>query len=473
MPTHLRQRRRRLPLTALVVAPVLALVSGCGGDAQARGGRTRARRRAADDVPDGTKIVVGDPATQVALKLSGQLDKVSKFVQFANLSGGPQTTEAFRAHALDVGSVAEIPPIHATWTGLHVKIVAAKFRQDPLNHPIYELGIAPGVEVKTLADLRGKKIAYSPGQAQGALVLKVLKKAGLTKDDVKLVELPSTGDVYSNALAAQAGRRRADRRRPDQALPGQVRQGRRHHDPARPPRRPGHLYAPTESLEDPAKAAAIRAYVAAWGVAQHWIDEHPKEWIEGYYVEGPGPHRRRRPVAGRQRRHPDISADWTDAIARQQETIELLAKETGNKVIQAADLYDLRFQSVGGRRDQGGPRNDRDRTTLPRARASDPRPAVDDRPHAPAPARAGQADQVRRRRSDPSLLLVICGHRLGHRLLDPRVLSAPVDRGHHGRRPDRRRPAPVEPADVGPAGRCSDSLLGIVARRRARAARPA
>ncbi|WP_199536876.1 hypothetical protein [Spongiactinospora gelatinilytica] len=36
-----------------------------------------------------------------------------------------------------------------------------------------------------------------------------------------------------------------------------------------------------------------------------------------------------------------------DAIARHQETIELLAADTGNEVINAKDLYDLRYQSVG------------------------------------------------------------------------------------------------------------------------------
>jgi sulfonate transport system substrate-binding protein len=44
--------------------------------------------------------------------------------------------------------------------------------------------------------------------------------------------------------------------------------------------------------------------------------------------------------------HPDITADWSDAITRNQETIDLLAAETKNPVIQAKDLYDLRFQSV-------------------------------------------------------------------------------------------------------------------------------
>ncbi|ADB29313.1 conserved hypothetical protein [Kribbella flavida DSM 17836] len=328
-------------------AAAITLLAGCGGDAAAGGGPKLALDAALPaSVPDGARIVVGDPTTQKALELSGQLGKVTKFVQFANLSGGPQTTEAFRAKALDVGAVAEIPPIHATWTGLNVRIVASKFRQDPLNHPIYELGVAPGVEVKTLADLRGKKVAYSPGQAQGALVLKVLKKAGLTKEDVELVELPSTGDIYPNALAARqvevapiggvAIKRYLSKYGKDGATT--IRHGLR--DDA------AHLYVQTASLEDEGKAAAIRAYVAAWGVAQDWIDKHPKQWIEGYYVKDQGLSQADGEWLVDNAGHPEITADWSAAIERQQETIQLLAKETGNEEIKAADLYDLRFQAV-------------------------------------------------------------------------------------------------------------------------------
>jgi sulfonate transport system substrate-binding protein len=341
---------RRTTRFGLAVASALAaalLLSGCGGDAKAGGSQQLALDAALPaGVPAGVKIVVGDPATQKALELSGQVSKVSGFVQFANLSGGPQTTEAFRAHALDVGSVAEIPSIQATWTGLHVKIVASKFRQDPINHPIYKLGVAPGVNVKTLADLRGKKIAFSPGQAQGALILKVLKKAGLTKDDVKLIELPSTGDVYPNALAAKqvdvapiggvSIKRYLGKYGKDGATT--IDHGLR--DDA------GHLYVPTESLQDPGKAAAIKAYVAAWGVAQDWIDKHPKEWIEGYYVKDQGLTAADGQWLVDNAGKSDISSDWSDAIKRHQETIELLAKETNHPVIQAADLYDLRFQTV-------------------------------------------------------------------------------------------------------------------------------
>ena len=335
-------RKRLFPALAL-----LALVAGCGANAAADdSAKLSLDAPLPTAVPDSAKIVVGDPATEVALKLSGQYDKVSKYVQFANLSGGPQTTEAFRAHALDLGSVAEIPPIHATWTGLHVKIVASKFRQDPLQHPIYKLGVAPGVSVKTLGDLRGKKIAYSPGQAQGALILKVLKKAGLTRDDVKLVELPSTGDIYAQALAgkqadvAPIGGVQIKRYLAKYGKDGASTIDHGLRDDA------GHLYGPVESLEDPAKAAAIRAYVAAWGVAQEWIDKHPKDWIEGYYVKNQGLSAADGQWLVANAGHPDIPADWSDAIQRQQETIEMLAQETGNKVIEAKDLYDLRFQTV-------------------------------------------------------------------------------------------------------------------------------
>jgi sulfonate transport system substrate-binding protein len=340
--------RTRLYAVLSAALVTVALAAGCGTDKAAgdAAGKLSLDAPLPTTVPDGAKIVVGDPTTEVALKLSGQYDKVSKYVQFANLSGGPQTTEAFRAHALDLGSVAEIPPINATWTGLHVKIVASKFRQDPLTHPIYKLGIAPGVSVKTLGDLRGKKIAYSPGQAQGALVLKVLKKAGLTKEDVKLVELPSTGDVYSNALSskqvdvAPIGGVQIKRYLAKYGKDGATTIDHGLRDDA------GHLYGPVESLEDPAKAAAIRAYVAAWGVAQEWIDTHPKEWIAGYYVKDQGLSEADGQWLVDNAGHPDIPADWSDAIKRQQDTIELLAKETDNPVIQAKDLYDLRFQTV-------------------------------------------------------------------------------------------------------------------------------
>ncbi|ROT27288.1 ABC transporter substrate-binding protein [Micromonospora sp. HM5-17] len=298
------------------------------------------------EVPDGTVLRVGDKETQKAIEFSGEIDRFTFEVSWANLSGGPQTIEAFRADALDLGAVADIPPIHATWTGLPVKIVASRFRQDPVNHPIYQLGIAPGVTVRSLADLRGKTIAYSPGQAQGALVLRVLRQAGLTKRDVRLVELASTGDVYVTALAsrqvevAPLGGIQVKRYQAKYARDGgsTIPHGLRDD--------PGHLYAPVAVLQDAAKAAAIRAYVQHWARALIWIENNPDEWIERYYVQDQGLTREDGQWLVENAGVPDIPANWTEVIARHQQTIDLLAAETGNRPLPAADLYDLRYESV-------------------------------------------------------------------------------------------------------------------------------
>jgi sulfonate transport system substrate-binding protein len=299
-----------------------------------------------DKVPAGTTLTIGDPITQQALILSGEINKLPFRVVWANISGGPRTIQAFRAHALDVGAVADIPPIHANWTGLPVKIVAARFRHDPLHHPIYQIGIAPGSPIRTLADLKGKKIAYSPGQAQGALVLRILKKLNLTKKDVRLVELPSTTDVYANALAgklvdaAPLGGPFAQRYLAQYGRDGAhiINHGLRD-DPA-------YLYAPVAVLNDPAKAAAIREYVKFWARALLWIGAHRDQWTKGYFIENQGLNPEDARFAALLEGQPDIPASWNDAIKRQQETIDLLAQENSEPRLNAADLFDRRFEGV-------------------------------------------------------------------------------------------------------------------------------
>lgn len=194
-----RGHHRSLIRAALLAAAGLMTLSACGGEEA--GPRLELTAALPDEPADGTTLRVGDPATQVALETSGMIDDLDIDIEWANITGGPKTLEAFRADAIDIGSVADIPPLFAHWTGTDVRIVAARETVDPENHPTYELGVAPGVDVKTVEDLKGKKIAYSPGQAQGALVLNVLREAGLTQDDVEFVEMQSVDDAFSVAGA--------------------------------------------------------------------------------------------------------------------------------------------------------------------------------------------------------------------------------------------------------------------------------
>ena len=335
---------RRALLSGALGAVALG-VTACAGD-DAPQAALAAGAPLPESVPKGTKLVVGDKEHQKAIEFSGEAEKFTFEVEWANISGGPQTLEAFRAKALDIGAVADIPPIHSHWTNIPTKIVAARFRQDPLSHPIYRLGIAPGVAVATLADIRGKKVAYSPGQAQGALVLRVLHKAGLTKEDVKLVELPSTGDVYATALAshqvdvAPIGGVQVKRYETKYGRDGATTIAHGLRDD------PGHLYVPATVLTDPGKAAAIREYVQAWARAWRWREANPDEWIERYYVKDQGLSVEDGRWLVENAGVADIPVNWTEAIARHQETIDLLAKETGNNRLEAEDLYDRRYESV-------------------------------------------------------------------------------------------------------------------------------
>jgi sulfonate transport system substrate-binding protein len=297
-------------------------------------------------VPDGTGLVIGDPPQQLAFELSGLAGLLAFEYEWANIFGGPKSAEAFRARSLDVSSVADIPPIHATWTNLPVKIVAAAGRVDPLAHPVYDLGVAPGVDVAALEDLRGRTIAYSPGQAQGALILRVLDAAGLGQGDVELVELPSTADTYVNALAggevdvAPIGGTQArsylGKYGSDGAatIPHGLRDD------------PWTLYAPVEVLEDADKAAAIARYVRLWGAAKLWTRANREAWIESWFVDHEGLSYEDGEYLFDREGEPDFPEDWDETIARHQETIEVVAEGTGNDVFDAEELYDRRFEPL-------------------------------------------------------------------------------------------------------------------------------
>lgn len=341
-------RTRPHPLThGLALALTVALsATACSGNDD-DGERLALDQPLPDEIPEGTALVIGDPRTQRALELSGEIDDLPFEAEWANMSGGPQTTEAFRAEALDVGAVADIPPLHARWTDLDVRVVAASERAEPLEHPLYEIGIAPGAEVEELTDIEGLRVAYSPGQAQGAIVLRLLDSVGLSQDDVELVEMTSVNDTYVNALAsdevdvAPLGgvliRRYLDKYGEDGAhtLPHGLRDD------------PWHLYAPESVLEDPGKAAAIHALVQAWARASVWISEHPEEWAEGFYVDHEGLSPEDAAYLIERDGVNVLPQDWDETIERHQATADLLAQEQDWPAVDVREeVYDLRYETA-------------------------------------------------------------------------------------------------------------------------------
>jgi sulfonate transport system substrate-binding protein len=338
----------RTRLRTTVVAGLIAVLSvstACGsGDT---GTTLELTAALPDKVTSGTEIRIGDPAIQAVLPAAGldkELSAAGVQVQWANISGGPKSIQAFRADKLDCSAVADIPSLFAAWTGTSTRIVFQGVTVDPLEHPIYQLGVAPGVNVTSLADLRGKKIAYSAGQAQGALVLRVLQKAGLSQKDVTLVELTSTGDSYVTALGGQAvdvaplGAQFVKVYRAKYPGAAAISTGIR--DDA------STLYCLTKTLQDAEKAAALKVYVSVRTKAVLWQNEHPDEYAKLYYQDTQGLNAADAKDVVATDGTKGIPATWDNAIGRLQETADLLATEQKHDKLDVTTLVDRRFEKV-------------------------------------------------------------------------------------------------------------------------------
>ncbi|RBO89332.1 ABC transporter substrate-binding protein [Nocardia puris] len=292
-------------------------------------------------VPAGTELVIADQSErlQQALRASGELDKLPFEVEFANFVGGPAILEAFRAGAADVAPVGDVPPIHALAAGQDVPIIAAY--RTATN--ALKLAVAPGQSITTLAELKGKKIAYAEGTAQQAAVLRALDKAGLETGDVELVrlQLAEFPDAIRTAQVDVAPLIEPNVTRflrtpgasliPDSETEGIY---------------PGlaYLYARREATNDPAKSAALAVLVGAYVRAYQWVNTHPQEWAQQYYVDNQkvGPEDATRIIESLGAyTFPNLNEDL---IAQQQSTIDAIdaAGELPRKV-SASDGFDLRF----------------------------------------------------------------------------------------------------------------------------------
>jgi sulfonate transport system substrate-binding protein len=330
---------RRTFLTSAIAAAGLAL-TGC-----ARAG-TPANALAAQAplptaVPAGTELVIAGPANQLALRLSGLSGKLPfKVPQWPNIGAGPDVINAFRAHSLDVASNAGIPPIQAYGLNLNAKIVAVRLNEKP----IYVFATAPGSTINGVNDFRGKKIAFSQGQAQGVVVLRALKQAGLSNTDVTLVPLNSP--QFLTALQAK---------QVDVAPLGYTDSFKYLKQYAKEGAKTlatdvvdllSILWAPGEVLQDAAKVAAIASYIPIWAQAAAWQWEHADTWIDEYYVKDQGVTKEQGQSIVEHSNKPAFPTSWDRAIAWEQETIELLATAGFSAKFTADVLFDRRFESL-------------------------------------------------------------------------------------------------------------------------------
>ncbi len=128
--------------------------------------------------------------TLTLLKARGELEKrlapQGIEVKWTEFPAGPQLLEGLNVGSIDFGTVGEAPPIFAQAAGADLVYVA---NQPPA--PQGEAIVVPkDSALKSVADLKGKKVALNKGSNVHYLLVRALEKAGLKYADVQTVFLP-------------------------------------------------------------------------------------------------------------------------------------------------------------------------------------------------------------------------------------------------------------------------------------------
>ncbi|MEU1179216.1 ABC transporter substrate-binding protein [Streptomyces sp. NPDC005820] len=337
---------RRLFLTSLLGAAAgVAGLSGCAESSAAATSKGAATAPLAAKVPAGTSLKIASylNVQQLQFKLAKLPDLPFTVSSWVNIGAGPDVINAFRAKSLDLANNAGIPPIQAHYQGYDAKIVAI----DITRKPNYLFATKPGSDIRTVEDFKGKKLAFSQGQAQGVVLLRALKKAGLSYDDVTLV--PLTSNQFLTAL--QSGQVDIAPLANSQAPAYLQQYGSKG---ARSITTDvvdllNLLWAPVSVLNDRAKAAAIAAYIPQWAQGQVWQYENPDLWNEEFYVKTQNLTSAQAKAISDLANKPLFPPSWDEAIAWEQETADLLAEGGFVKKFDVASLFDHRFEGIAAK----------------------------------------------------------------------------------------------------------------------------
>ncbi len=116
-------------------------------------------------------------------------------VKWVEFSSGPPMLEAMNVGSVDYGAVGDSPPVFAQAAGAAVVYAAGQ----PITNGQGIL-VPAGSPIRTIADLKGKRVGFTKGSSAHNIVVQTLEKAGLTYADITPVYLtpPDAGPAFAN-----------------------------------------------------------------------------------------------------------------------------------------------------------------------------------------------------------------------------------------------------------------------------------
>jgi len=272
-----RSLRRAAAVPLLLLLALAALLSACGGDDGADG----ATASAADDGGRRVTLRVGTQkdGIKAVLEKSGQLDDLPYDIEWSTFVAGPPLVEAAGADRIDVAWVGCAPPIFGAAAGAAFRVIAAVKERDSQENRILVPADSP---IRSVADLKGRRIAVPRGTSGHAFLLNALKSEGLRSGDVELAFLAppdalaafQNGSVDAISLWDPFATQALETLDAREIVAGEPFE-----------HGLGFEIASAAALRDPAKVEAIRDYVRRLNAAWQWAADHPEEWAQAWTAD--------------------------------------------------------------------------------------------------------------------------------------------------------------------------------------------
>lgn len=174
---------RRVRRRGVLAGALALLVAACGGGGDAGKGITIG-------VQKGGVLFVAKERGEVAKRLAAQGIAPVRWVEFPS---GPPLIEAMRAGSVDLGAVGDTPVAYAQASGSDILFVATHSFPSSITGGLI---VPRGSAIRTAADLKGKRLAFTKGSASELSAVVALKQYGLTLKDVTPVYL-APGDAMT------------------------------------------------------------------------------------------------------------------------------------------------------------------------------------------------------------------------------------------------------------------------------------
>ena len=115
-------------------------------------------------------------------------------IRWAEFSSGPPMLEAMNVGSIDFGATGDMPPIFAQAAGAAIVYVAGQ----PITNGQGIL-VPTNSDIRTLADLKGKRVGFTKGSSAHNITVLALEKAGLAYSDITPVYLtpPDAGPAFA------------------------------------------------------------------------------------------------------------------------------------------------------------------------------------------------------------------------------------------------------------------------------------